>query len=137
MVREFISSSFWGDLNLFVASIYLIIIIASLGLRKDFVNATPGTISAMANAFRQPPDGETIHPSLHSVLSTQFIDDSGWGTIIRHVIIPRIRILQKRMPVSFIDQILWVPSESTTEPTYLKLSDLSTSDLAFGDIKMQ
>lgn len=71
VVCQFIYS-FGSALSPFLASIYLIFIIASLGLRQQFLNATVDTISAMAKAFRQPPNGQISHVSVLKRHSNSF-----------------------------------------------------------------
>lgn len=44
--------------HLFIASIYIIFVIAALELRRDILNSTIAAIQGLATAFRQPPSGE-------------------------------------------------------------------------------
>lgn len=60
-----------------------------------------------------------------------------WGTVIRNVIIPRLRILELHLlPVSWVNGLLWLPSETALEGCeYLQLADLSAADATFSNIK--
>lgn len=43
---------------IYIASIYIIFIIASLELRRDVLNSPTAAIEGLATAFREPPSGK-------------------------------------------------------------------------------
>lgn len=60
-----------------------------------------------------------------------------WGVVIRDVIIPRLRIVELHLlPVLWVNELLWLPSETGGEDReYIQLDDLSAADVVFSNIK--
>lgn len=57
-----------------------------------------------------------------------------WGTIAKEVIIPWVKNMHLHMvPTSFVDKLLWLPSESG--PQFIRCSDIQVTDSVFGAVK--
>lgn len=101
------------------------------------LSGTNEAVRTFSKALRQPPNGMSTSISFIIFLLTNTINGCDWDVIIRKVIIPRLLILQHhKVPPSFVDGLLWVPS-GTEEHIYLRLSDLKSSDQSLGSYKMK
>lgn len=126
-----------SDAELLAGSIYLIILIAALELRRDFSNLTVIQTTEIAKAFRSPPPG-----NIDCIITLPLLiifSDLQWDVLMTKVLIPRLRWLQLYgVPVSFVNQLFWNPDE--LDPTircYMQLSDLEVSDKVLGGILMK